>query len=391
MTSDLLSDLDNGRLCLLSLLDLSAAFDSVDHATLISRLHVSFGVSCCVLQWFRSFLSDRFISVHCGSDASPFSPIECGVPQGSVLGPLLFILYTTDVFKIVSSYDLNSHMYADDVQIYGSCSPVKSSELSHRISFCLDELIDWFNSNSLLLNSDKSEFMWCSSRKRRHVVPSDPIRVGSSFVTPSSCVRCLGVCLDSELSFTVHVSKTVSACFSRLRQVRSLRRSLPQYLLCTLITSLVITRLEYCISVLNGIPTQQINRLQSILNSSARLVYGSSRFSSVTPLLQKLGWLPVRERIHFRLAVLVLSCRLHKAPGYLISQVPDVGSVSNRPGLRSASASRVAVPFTRRTTLGGRTFSAAASRAWNLIPSSLRDMCDLPTFKRQLKAFLLRS
>ena len=150
----------------------------------------------------------------------------------------------------------------------------------------------------------------------------------------------------------------------------------------------MISRLDYCISVLNGITKQQTSRLQSILNASARLVFGSRRFSSITPLLQRLEWLPVQRRIQFRLAVLVLSCRLHKAPGYLTSLIRDVGSHSGRAGLRSSSSSKLTVPFSRRPTLGGRRFSVAAPLTWNDLPIALRNTSVLPSFKRLLRQYL---
>src|SRR5260221_14606489 len=109
---------DRGLLSLLALLDLSAAFVTVDHDILIQRLSCSFNLSGSVFSWFRFYLSSRLQSVHYNSSSTPFCPISCGVPQGSVLDPILFILYTSDVFSIINSFSLLSHRYADKRQIY---------------------------------------------------------------------------------------------------------------------------------------------------------------------------------------------------------------------------------------------------------------------------------
>ena len=211
-------------------------------------------------------------------------------------------------------HDLKLHIFADDVQIYASCAPADSSALSLRMSLCLDDLLDWCSSHRLALNPEKSQFLWCSSRQRRASIPSHPVRVGHVFVSPSACVRVLGVHMDSHLSFEVHVSRCLSSCFSMLRQIRSIKRSLTRPILVMVVTSLVLSRLDYCISVLGGISKLQIKRLQSILNASARLIFSSSRFSSVSPYLDSLNFLSVSSRIDFRLAILVHNCLQNKAP-----------------------------------------------------------------------------
>ena len=207
-----------------------------------------------------------------GVTSSP-TPVTCGVPQGSVLGPLLFVLYISDIVQLVENHNLNIHLFADDVQVYGSCVPAESSDLSIRLSLCLDSVIAWFKEHRLLLNSDKSEVMWCSSKPRKKSLPSDLVRLGSSTIAPSTSVRVLGVIIDSHLSFEAHISRCVSSCFSALRQIRSIKRSLSLPLVATVINSLVLSRLDYCVSLFNGVSQTQLRRLQSILNASAWLVF----------------------------------------------------------------------------------------------------------------------
>jgi len=142
-------------------------------------------------------------------------------------------------------------------------------------------------SNRLQLNTAKTEILWSTGR-RSHQLPQLSLRVGTDEVIPSAVVRNLGIYIDSDVSMKSHVTKTVSACFAVLRQLRSIRRSVPRSVLQSLVTSLVLTRLDYGNSTLAGIPLYLLKRLQSVMNSAARLVFGSSRYDHVVPFLRQL-------------------------------------------------------------------------------------------------------
>jgi len=309
--------MDNGQLCLLCFIDLSSAFDTVDHTILSTRLRTSFGFTDTALKWLQSFFNERSQSVRHGGAVSHTSAVSSGVPQGSVLGPLLFVMYITDIVALVQRHGLHIHVYADDVHIYGFCSPSNRSEICSQMSECLDSLSAWFSTNRLQLNVSKTNFLWCASECRQRKLTFDPIWFGSHLSPPATRVKCLGVILDSTLSFKSQVSNTVRSCFSALRQIRSIRRSLSQPLLKVLVQALVIPRLEYCIPILSGLPTSQLQRLQAVLHASARTIFNTGYFCSVTPLLHNLKWLPIKARIEYRLAVLAHRCKTGLAPAYL--------------------------------------------------------------------------
>ena len=282
---------------MLTLLDLSAAFESVDHETLLERLQQSYGLEGTVLDWFRSYLSGRMQSVHCSSTKSTPSTVLCGVPQGSVLGPILFTIYAADVLELVQLHQLLPHAYADDTQIYGFCHPSDANALQQRVSACVDDVAAWMKANRLQLNQSKTEVMWCSSQKRQHQIPSEPVRIGEASILPSSFVRNLGVFIDADVTMRAHVTAVIRSCFAVLRQIRSIRRSLPSHALQTLIHALVISRLDYCCSVLAGVRHSQLHGLQSVLNAAAPLIFSARRSDHVTPLLRELHWLKIPERI----------------------------------------------------------------------------------------------
>ena len=254
--SDILLAVDNGDLALLTLLDLSAAFDTVDHSTLLRRLEVSYGIGDTAISWFASYLDGRTQYVRCGVSKSTPAAVLFGVPQGSVLGPILFLLYTADLLRLVESHGLRPHLYADDTQIYGFCRPDDTAQLQSTMSVCIAEVALWMRSNRLQLNADKSEALWCTSARRQHQIPDDPLLVCSDTVTPVRSVRDLGIYVDSDLSMSTHVMRTVTSCFAVMRQIRSIRRSVSQPVLCSLVVSLVLTRLDYGSAFLAGLPGQ---------------------------------------------------------------------------------------------------------------------------------------
>jgi len=168
------------------LLDLSAAFDTVDHNILLRRLEHTYQLGGVALEWFRSYLVG--CSQHVRTSSSTLAPsfIICGVPQGLVLGTILFLLYTADLLSLIECHDFTPHLYADNTQILGSCRPSVSQDLLTRMSACIDEVVAWMRSSRLQLNTAKTEFLWSTTSRRLHQLPQLPLRVGSDHISQSS-------------------------------------------------------------------------------------------------------------------------------------------------------------------------------------------------------------
>ena len=224
--NDLVRAADADHVTALVLLDLSSAFDTVDHHILLSVLQQRFGVHGLVMDWFRSYFSDRQQTLAFGGKNSATSRMSCSVPQGSVLGPLEFIAYTEDVIRIFERHNINHHLYADDKQIYADAPLSGINDVRNRLHVCTDDVRCWCASRRLQLNDGKTELAWFGKRSRlRRLADLDcTVTVGTSVIQPKDVVRDLGVMLDSELSMQQHIAKVTSTCFYQLRRLRQVRR-----------------------------------------------------------------------------------------------------------------------------------------------------------------------
>jgi len=191
VTSDALLAADQGKLTLLGMLDMNAAFDCVDHIILVRRLNVSFGIDENALEWIVSYITGRRQYVRYNGRTSEISVVECGVPQDSVLGPLYFVLFTADVFGIADEHGFAIHGYADGMQIYDPCVVDDMHHLTSRPVDCIGSIEVWMTNNRLKLNASETEFIWFGSARRlaRCTFESIVINDNGSSILPSKTVR----------------------------------------------------------------------------------------------------------------------------------------------------------------------------------------------------------
>lgn len=378
---NIFSSIDNGKACLSVCLDLSAAFDTVDHQLLLSRLTKSFGVSGTALNWLASYLGNRNQQVGIGTARSEPTVCTAGVPQGSVLGPLLFTVFTSPINRIANHFGVQLQQYADDTQLYIALSHTDQSG-KLKLEECLSSLYAWFCFNGLAINPNKSEAILFGSRQRLRSFPSlSSIDLAGSAVPLSDSVKTLGVTLDSMLTFRMHVTNLCRSCFYHIRAIRHIRSALTKDMSKTLACALVSSRLDYANAIFVGISDYELHRLQRIQNSLARVVLRVPLRSSSSVLLHQLHWLPVEFRIKFKLACLTYKSLSTGTPPYLQSLLTPY--IPPR-CLRSSNMGLLVEPRCR-TVMGSRAFHASAPKEWNLLPLSLRCSNSLPTFKKRLK------
>lgn len=379
--NDLLLNTDTRASSILMLLDLSAAFDTIDHNILVSRLENHVGICGIALKWFTSYLADRSFAVKVGECMSTSAPLKCGVPQGSILAPLLFSLYLLPLGAIFRKHGVSFHLYADDTQIYLPLKKENGLDISPLLN-CLADIKDWMALNFLKFNENKTEIMLFGSDGKQGTTNSilGPL---AEYSKPE--VKNLGVLVDPELKFVKQINSVVKSCFFNLRLVAKMKPFLSFRDLEIVIHALVFSRLDYCNSLYIGVSQKELSRLQMVQNSAARLLTGTRKQVHITPILFSLKWLPVKFRIEYKLLLFVFKSLNGLAPKYLETIVNRYSSV--RP-LRSSDQLLLVVPRSKLKLRGDRAFSVAGPRLWNSLPLSIRSAQTISSFKSLLKAYL---
>jgi hypothetical protein len=383
---DLYRIVDSKRAAVLIGLDLSAAFDTIDHSILVKRLGSMFGITGMAQRWVQSYLSSRTQYVKVGSEQSLSTPVTVGVPQGSVLGPFLFSVYISPISDIISSYGVQYHQYADDTQLYAA---VRSGTDSHSISnleLCSCAVRDWFVRNGMLLNPDKSEVLLVARKSVADTfAQGSGIAVAGSNITFSVKLKSLGVTLDHSLSFDEHVRNTVKASNFHIKAFRHIRPLLDRSVANTVACSIVTSRLDYCNSLLYRTSGANIKKLQRVQNTLARVVAGVRKRDHITPVLKDLHWLPIEQRITYKVALITHKVLQDQQPEYLAQLI-----TAYRPArcLRSSSQNLLTRSQGMNSKLGDRAFTKASEEVWNHLPDSVRSVSNILLFKKKLKTFL---
>ena len=269
--NDLHLAIDNKQAVFLVMLDLSAAFDTVNHAVLMDRLQLNFGMEDNVRAWLESYFSSRTQTVNINGHVSELQPLRTGVPQGSILGPFSFPQYTSPLFDIVQEHDCNIHMYADDTQIYLSFKKDNCHESVEKLESCISSVRTWMKDNCLKLNDSKTEFLVLNS-KRSKIVDINSVKIGEENVTAVSSAKNIGAIIDRSLTMEEQVNNVCRNCYLGLRQINQIRCYLTKEATATLVHAFITSKLDCYNSLLIGIPDYLIRKLQLIQNNSARLI-----------------------------------------------------------------------------------------------------------------------
>ena len=211
------------------------------------------------------------LSNHC----SAFAPVHSGVPQGSVLGPILFTMYTKPLSAIIDSHSIIHHSYiiADDLQLQMYAPPDRISELLHSMQSCISDVKAWATENMLKLNDSKTDLMLVTSKRSKHLhnLPTS-ITIGNAQIPFKQSVKNLGFTLDCHLTMNANVSNIARTCYFELRRLASIRRFLTSTATTTLVSAFVLSRIDYCNSLLFGSTHDVTSHLQRILNYAARVI-----------------------------------------------------------------------------------------------------------------------
>ena len=383
-TNDLMVGIDQKLGVVVLLVDLSAAFDTVNHNILLNILAKELNIKGTALRWFKSFLIQRTQQVKINDELSDSILLESGVAQGSVLGPVLYNIYSRSAKKTFAKCGFECLAFADDKNGYVLFSlACEFNVFKSKVPKCLEQVKTWASEHLLKLNKGKTEILVFGDKTflknmKIHGIFTDNDE--ASCIRFAESAKYLGVWLDSQLTFDVHVSKMISSGYSKLRKIRTYRKHLTREETEILIHSFITSKLDNCNSILMGISGKQLRKIQKLQNAAIRTVYKLQIRSSVSDCYKELHWLNVEQRITFKLILFVF-----KAINGKSSQ--DISELIHlKDPVRMTVKENLFFP---KTAIGRRAFCYLGPRYWNLLPRDIRQCTDIIKFKTLLKSHLL--
>ena len=319
VSNDLLWGMEKQSITSLVALDLSAAFDTINHDILLSILRNKYGIEGEALKWFDEYLRPHSFKVNVNGMCSKEKNLEVSVPQGSCPGANIFNLYCSPLQNVVPE-DLQLSGFADDHSVRKSFRASDREEghaTQAKLEACLLSIKNWMDQTSLKMNPSKTEFIYFGNARQLHKCTISSINIAGDLILRSDIIRYLGVWMDSGLNFKTHVTKKCRAAMLNYMRIRSIHHLLTQEATASLVLSLCVSHLDYCNSVLYGLPSITINKLQRIQNMCAHLVLRRSKCESATECLATLRWLPIRQWIEFKICLLTHKLFHNKGPKYL--------------------------------------------------------------------------
>ena len=397
---------DRGELAGVCMLDMSAAFDVVDHGILLSKLKL-YGFDGDALKWMKNYLSGRTQSVYIDGSLSSFLQVDVGVPQGSILGPLCYILFTNDLPEVV--LDTNSHVhwspltshcdecgglccFADDSTY--STSSHDQDILNEKLNDRYTVLADYMGNNRLKLNDDKTHLLIMTTRQKRKIINiSVKINTATEVIEPIKSEKLLGIHIQDDLKWTEYIQNNdkslIKQLTSRLNALKMISGVANFKTRLMVANGIFCSKLIFQISLWGGTEEYLLNSLQVVQNKAARFVTRRGRYTHVVDLLNQCGWLSVRQLVFFHSVALIHKTLQTTFPKFIFNKLSTEFPYNTR--LAQSESVRMGPEFKSKLELTEKSFMNRATVSYNHLPATLRKISSLEKFKKQLKVWVLEN
>jgi hypothetical protein len=376
--------LGRGEITILVLFDFSKAFDCVNHDVLLSKLH-HMGFSHSALTWMTQYLKGRSHCVLGPTGSSYWKELNCGVPQGSVLGPLLYILYTFDIGRCF--LNCHYHLYADDLQIYLHCKPTEIQTKLALINEDIVRLVNWSNKHGLSINATKTQAMIIHKQSQSIYFHNiDKIFVDGTPIEYCSKVKNLGIIIDEKLTWNQQVSAICQKTYFILHRLYKFRSQTPIETRKRLVSTLILPIFDYCLFVCCNMSDECVNRLQVAQNNAMRYIFSVKPREHISPYYIKLQWLKIKERINLQIYTMTHKILHGYAPEYLQNMFIRMADIHSRQ-TRAHSLYLLAPQVGK--AIPDRSFTVFAYRLWNTLSADICSIKNTALFTNKIECKLL--
>jgi len=360
----ILNNMDKGFATGVIFLDLKKAFDTVNHEILINKL-ANYGIQDNELSWFKSYLCNRSQAVRVNSYLSDFKTYNTGIPQGSILGPLLFIIFVNCLPDVVTCKTV---MYADDTSLM--CKAKNVDDLKVQLESNLKAVANWFKANKLTLNADKTKFMVFGSNHTLDHYKNITLTFDDNLIERVDVFKYLGIKFDSNMSWSPHVDYLSGNISKKIGVVKRVKYFLPQKTLIMLSNALVIPHFDYACSVWSNCSVTNQSHLQVLHNRLARTILSADIKTPIDDMLSSLNWIRLCDRWSNHMLTLIFKCLKNMCPDYLCNQFNFVHNNHDHI-TRSHTTNTLIVPKFNSNS-GKRTFLVRAANLWNKLLPPIR-------------------
>ena len=374
-TNEWYRNMDDGMLNIAVFLDLKKAFDTVNHEILIGKLSF-LGMQPCALNLITSYLENRSQRCYVNGYLSKPQKIDYGVPQGSILGPLLFLIYINDLPNCIEKSTVR--MFADDTTL--TASGIALPEIESKINHDLNNVQKWLLANKLCLNLIKTEYLLIGSKQKISKLTNDPvIQIANRLVNRVTNKKSLGVVIDQYLLWDNHLDEICKKVSSGIGAIRKLKPYVTRETLVSVYCALVQPYFDYCCLVWEPIGATLSNRLQSLQNRAARVILGyRNEHGQSEAALNELQWKTLMQRRLVMKARLMYRIIHGQAPAVLIESFQNPIAPQHDYNLRNSD---FGFYLTKpKTEYMKKSISYSGAKLWNNLPSEVRNSISINTF-----------